>query len=183
MNGNIIFLISLAHLSVSSMENPGQQLLPEYKLIFVKNFLTEQFKASYEQTTLVERNRYKCHGIKIPIYTFDCANSNNTTLATSCIIKDAYPAIWFGASYDDKALSTDRVFLENGNSYYQAQIVKRANDFAIRSSCRVVGTGVLAILWRDLVFKKTFLTLAQITDMQKDGDIVDLDVNRQLIAE
>lgn len=142
----------------------------------------KNFKKSYEETSVIDRCTYKFHGIKIPIYKFNF-ESSNTTESTACIIKNAKPATFCGISYDEKALAADRIFLDKYNSNYQAEIKKRAGDFEIRASCMVAGTGVLTILWKDSASMQLYLTMSEISQMQRACDIFDLDKDKKAIIQ
>lgn len=178
------FVLSLISLTILGMENSrSKSILTRHEEILVTAFLNEKFKPSYESTTFADRKYYAFHGIKIPIYELDITRSSPGEKVAGNVIKGAKPSAWCGITFDETALPSDRIFLNTG---YQAQIQTRKNEYAIRCSCLIVGKSemMLAFLWRDLTGdpRNLYITMAQISHMQENQDILDIDKNKKFIG-
>lgn len=188
MNQRFLIVFSLATLSMFGMEPQHEKLLEVHQLVFVKAFLNEKFKASYEQTTFTDRRKLEFHGIKIPVFIFTLNENEQTDAIAGCILEDARPTTWAGLWYNENAVSINRVFLKTPwDDHFKAQILARSTRVIFRASSLIVEKNttksILAVLWTDQGnTRKLFFTLSNLGSLDYTDPIIDLDKNREEIA-
>ena len=169
-SGIILSSIAVQSMQISKeIKNDQMDLKP--LLLFLKQAVPPR------TTTSSERRQYGFNGTITRMYKLI---NKHKFESTGCIIWDAQPSTLFGYWYLDSHVFSNRLYLEDNKTKYEALIKERTSDTAIGACC-LTDEDKIAIQWEDMSLnpqKKLYITMASIAEIKSQDNQIDLDKNK-----